>query len=242
AMLILVTENGEFPKSRSFVNAVIKKHPEIVSVVQNVYTGDAVLMTGEKDTVLYGGGYIEDELCERQFRVSAQSFYQVNAAQTERLYSAAVELAGLDGNSVFLDAYCGTGTVGIIAAQKAKRGIGVEINKSAVDDAGKNAALNLCENIKFYCGDAGEFLEKSGETFDVVFTDPPRAGCSKKFLNSLCKSGVEKIVYISCNPETLARDLRFMIKNGYSVEKIIPFDLFPQTSHIESLVRLSRKH
>lgn len=242
AMLILVTENGEFPKARSFVNAVVKKHPEIVSVVQNVYTGDAVLMTGEKNTVLYGGGYIEDELCKRQFRVSPQSFYQVNAAQTERLYSAAVELAELDNDSAFLDAYCGTGTVGIIAAQKAKRGVGVEINKSAVDDAEKNAALNLCENIKFYCGDAGEFLEKSGETFDVVFTDPPRAGCSKKFLNSLCKSGVEKIVYISCNPETLARDLRFMIKNGYSVEKIIPFDMFPQTSHVESIVRLSKKH
>ena len=242
AMLILVTADGEFPKARSFINAVVKKHPEIVSVVQNVYTGDAVLMTGEKDTVLYGGGYVEDELCERRFRVSAQSFYQVNAAQTEWLYSAAVELAELDTSTVFLDAYCGTGTVGIIAAKKAGRGVGVEINKSAVDDAVKNAALNLCENIKFYCGDAGEFLEKSGEKFDVVFTDPPRAGCSKKFLNSLCKSGVKKIVYISCNPETLARDLRLMIKNGYSVDKLIPYDLFPQTSHIESLVRLSRRH
>ena len=136
----------------------------------------------------------------------------------------------------------GTGTVGIIAAKKAGRGVGVEINKSAVDDAVKNAAQNLCENIKFYCGDAGEFLEKSGEKFDVVFTDPPRAGCSKKFLNSLCKSGVKKIVYISCNPETLARDLRLMIKNGYSVDKLIPYDLFPQTSHVESLVRLSRRH
>ena len=240
AMLILVTADGEFPKARSFVNAVVKKHPEIVSVVQNVYTGDAVLMTGEKDTVLYGGGYVEDELCERRFRVSAQSFYQVNAAQTERLYSSAVELAELDTSTTFLDAYCGTGTVGIIAAKKAKRGIGVEINKSAVNDAEKNAALNLCENIKFYCGDAGEFLEKSGETFGVVFTDPPRAGCSKKFLNSLCNSGVKKVVYISCNPETLARDLRFLIKNGYSVDKLIPFDMFPQTSHIETVALLVR--
>ncbi len=242
-MLTLVTADGDFPKERSFVNAILKKHSEITTVVRSIYEGDAVIMNGEKEIAVFGDGYIEDELCGKKFRISSRSFYQINSKQTEALYKKAVELALLDETTTFLDAYCGTGTIGIIASAKAKSGVGVEVNSSAVEDAKINAHLNGADNINFFCGDAGEFMEKEakdGRKFDVVFVDPPRAGCSIKFLKSLIKSSPGKIVYVSCNPETQARDLRFLIKNGYQVKSATPFDMFPQTGHIETVVALSR--
>lgn len=243
-MLTLVTSPGEFPKERSFVNAIVKKHSEITTVVRSIYSGDAVIMNGEEEVTLFGDGYIEDELCENRFRISSRSFYQINARQTQALYKKAVELAQLDASATFLDAYCGTGTIGIIASKKAKCGVGVEVNSDAVEDAKVNAKLNGVDNMDFVCGDAGSFMEaeaKSGRFFDVVFTDPPRAGCSMKFLKSLVKAAPKKIVYVSCNPETQARDLRYLIKNGYEVKSAIPFDMFPQTGHVENIVSLVRK-
>lgn len=242
-MVTLVTTSAEFSKERSFVNALLKKHPEITTVVRSIYEGDAVIMNGEKELVLSGSGYIEDKLCDKTFRISSSSFYQINRDQTEALYKKAVELSGLDEESVFLDAYCGTGTIGIIAAEKAEKGIGVEVNSSAVEDAKINAQINKADNMEFHCCDAGDFMEKesaSGKRFDVVFLDPPRAGCSMKFLKSLLISQPEKIVYVSCNPETLARDLRFLTKKDYKIKRAIPFDMFPQTGHIEMVVSLDK--
>ena len=243
-MVTLVTNEGEFSKERQFVNALVKKHGEITTVVRSIYTGDAVIMNGEKEETLFGNGYIEDKLCGKTFRISSRSFYQINSHQTQALYQKAVELADLDANSTFLDSYCGTGTIGIIAAEKAKSGVGVEVNSAAVEDAKINATLNGADNMDFVCGDAGAYLEKeskNGNTFDVVFTDPPRAGCSLKFLKSLCVAKPKKIVYVSCNPETQARDLRYLLKNGYEIKSATPFDMFPQTGHIECAVLLKRK-
>ena len=239
-MLVLVTAEGEFPKERSFVNALIKKHGEITCVVRSIYTGDAVIMTGEKEKNLFGGGYITDEILGKKFRVSAHSFYQINSRQTHRLYAEAVKLAQLKESDRFLDAFCGTGTIGIIAAQSGGTGTGVEINSSAVEDAKINAELNGVENIGFVCGDAGTVMESSAEKYDAVFLDPPRAGCSRKFLSSLVKASPERIVYISCNPETQVRDIRFLIKNGYKIKKAVPFDMFPHTGHIECAAMMSR--
>lgn len=243
-MVTLVTSSGEFTKERQFVNALIKKHSEITTVVRSVYTGDAVIMNGEEEITIFGDGYIEDRLCGNVFRISSRSFYQINPLQTQALYSKAIELAELQENSTFLDAYCGTGTIGIIASGRAKKGVGVEVNSAAVEDAKINAQLNGADNMEFVCGDAGAYLEresKKGKTFDVVFTDPPRAGCSLKFLKSLCVAKPKKIVYVSCNPETQARDLRFLLKNGYKIKSATPFDMFPQTGHTEIIVQLFRR-
>ena len=239
-MLVLVTADGEFPKERSFINALLKKHKEITCIVQSIYTGDAVIMTGEKEKILFGSGYITDEILGRKFRISAHSFYQINSLQTRQLYRKAVSLARLEGGEKFLDAYCGTGTIGIIAAQSGGIGTGVEINPTAVEDAKINAQLNNAENMNFLCGDAGEFIKNSKEKYDAVFLDPPRAGCSRKFLDSLVKGAPERIVYISCNPETQVRDIRFLMKNGYKIKKAVPFDMFPQTGHIEMVVLMSK--
>jgi 23S rRNA (uracil1939-C5)-methyltransferase len=164
--------------------------------------------------------------------------------QTENLYGNAIEFAGLTGKERIFDAYCGTGTIGIIAAKGAKEAIGVEINKSAVDDAIINAKQNGIDNISFACADAGDYLNtaaKNGEKFDVILMDPPRAGATVKFLKSAVKASPNKIVYISCNPKTLARDLDFLTKNGYTVKEIQPVDMFPMTKHIETVVQLVRK-
>ncbi len=241
-MVVLVTTFAEFPKERSFVNALVKKHSEIVCVVQNYYSGEAVLMTGEDEKILYGSGKITGEISGRKFSISANSFYQINSVQTVNLYSKAIEFAQIKASDTFLDAYCGTGTIGIMAAENGGMGTGVEINNSAVKDAVKNAELNSVDNIKFICADAGDELEKDINKYDAVFIDPPRAGCSKRFLKSVAKSKPQRIVYISCNPETQVRDVRFLIKNGYQVKTLVPFDMFPQTNHVESVVLLSKVH
>lgn len=240
-MIVLVTAEGEFPKERSFVNALIKKHSEITCIVRSIYTGDAVVMTGEKEEILFGDGYITDEILGRKFRVSAHSFYQINPLQTVQLYSEAISMAALKEGESFLDAYCGTGTIGIIAAKSGGVGTGVEINPSAVEDAKKNAEINGVENISFFCGDAGAVIEKSEEKYDAVFIDPPRAGCSRKFLSSVIKGKPERIVYVSCNPETQVRDIRILMKNGYKIKKAVPFDMFPQTGHIEMVTLMSKR-
>lgn len=242
-MLVLVTREGELPKERSFINALIKKHPEITTVVQNIYCGDTAIMLGTKEKILFGNGYIEEELCSKKFRISPRSFFQINTLQAQNLYSKAKEFASLNENSVFLDAYCGTGTIGIVASQSGAHGFGVEINSAAVEDAKINAEVNGEKNIEFICGDAGDFAEnyaKNGGHFDAVFVDPPRRGCSEKFLQSLVLTQPSKIVYVSCNVKTLARDARFLKKNGYKIKKALLFDMFPHTNHVETVVLMSR--
>jgi 23S rRNA (uracil1939-C5)-methyltransferase len=198
---------------------------------------------GENSRVLYGNGYIEEDLCGCRFRISPKAFYQINPIQTEVLYTKALQFADLNGKEKVLDAYCGTGTIGIIASQKAGKVVGVELNPDAVKDAKVNAELNNVKNIEFFEDDAGRFMVKAarnGETYDVVIMDPPRAGASLEFLRCLVELAPEKIVYVSCNPETLARDLSFLTRKGYRVRKIQPVDMFPHTEHVETVALLVR--
>ncbi len=243
-MVVLVGASGYFPMKKKFTAALLEKHPEITTVVLNINPKDTNLVLGDREEVLYGNGYIEDTLCGRIFRISPKSFYQINPVQTEKLYGKAMELAELDENTKVLDAYCGIGTIGLVAAKTAGNVIGVELNPDAVKDAIANAKRNNEKNARFYCADAGDFMEAlaaEGEKFDVVFMDPPRSGSSRKFIDSLAIADPQKVVYISCNPETLARDLQYLIKKGYKVQKICPVDMFPHTNHIETVVQLSQR-
>ena len=243
-MVVLVAGSEIFPKKQSFVNALLERHPDITTIVFNTNKKFTSLVLGDKEEVLYGSGKITEELCSFKFRISPKAFYQINPVQTEALYGKALEFADLKGTELVIDAYCGTGTIGIIASEKAGRDIGVELNRDAVYDARENAKLNNIKNIAFYCADAGEFMvemAEAGEKAEVVIMDPPRAGSDKKFLSSMLKLSPEKIVYISCNPETQRRDLFFLSKNGYKVKRIQPVDMFPFTEHVETVVLMVKK-
>ena len=243
-MVVLVTGIMEFPKQEQFINALLSRHPEITTIVQNVNNKRTSLLLGEESRVLFGDGYIEEDLCGFRFRISPKAFYQINPTQTEILYNKALQFAQLTGKETVLDAYCGTGTIGIIASPRAGRVVGVEVNADAVKDAKVNAQLNGVENVEFYEDDAGKFMVKEaqrGAQYDVVIMDPPRAGASQEFLKCLVTLAPKKVVYISCNPETQARDVAFLIKNGYRVKKIQPVDMFPHTEHVECIVSLVRK-
>ena len=242
-MVVLVTGTVVFPGKNAFIKELLRLHPEITTIVQNINNSDTSMVLGETEKVLYGKGSIRDTLCGCVFEISPKSFYQINPVQTEKLYNRAMELAELTGNETVIDAYCGIGTIGIVAAKNAKQVIGVELNRDAVRDAIANAKLNSVKNIRFHCADAGEFMVNmaaGGEKADVVFMDPPRAGSDKAFLSSVVTLSPKKIVYISCNPETQARDIAFLTRNGYKVKKITPVDMFPHTSHVETVVLLSK--
>lgn len=244
-MLVLVTGTPVFPSKNNFVKAIISKFPQITTIVQNINGGNTNLVLGNNQKILYGSGYIEDILCGCKFRISPKSFYQINPVQTQVLYNTAMDYAQIKGNELLLDTYSGIGTIGIVAAKRgAGRVIGIELNGDAVRDAIVNAKTNNLNNIRFYKGDAGEFMyevSQEAEKPDVVFMDPPRVGSSEKFLNSLIKMSPKRVVYISCNPETLARDLDYLVNNSdYIVQKIQPVDMFPHTSHVETVCLLSR--
>ena len=243
-MVVLVIGSPIFPSKNNFVKALRKKYPQITTVVLNVNDKKTSMVLGERDIVIYGKGYIRDTLCGCTFRISPQSFYQVNPVQTEILYKTAIEYAGLGRKETVIDAYCGIGTIGLVAAKRAKNIIGVELNPDAVRDARINAKENKITNARFYQGDAGEFMEnmaENGEHADVVFMDPPRTGSDKKFMSSVIKLNPSRIVYISCGPETLARDLEYLTKHGYDVRKIQPVDMFSFTDHCENICLLTKK-
>lgn len=242
-MVVLVAGSPIFPAKKRFVGALIKKHPEITTIIFNLNDRRTSLVLGEREEILYGKGYIEEQLCGCTFRISAKSFYQINPIQTEILYRKAIEMAQLSGKETVIDAYCGTGTIGILAAKEAKQVLGIELNRDAVRDAISNARANRCENIYFRCADAGEFMRRmaaEGKSTDVVFMDPPRAGSDEAFLSSLAALSPKRVVYISCNPETQQRDLLYLEKHGYRVSRIQPVDMFPHTSHVETVVQLQR--
>lgn len=242
-MVVLVTGTSVFPSKNNFVKELLKLHPEITTIVQNINNKFTSMVLGEKETILYGKGYIEDVLCGCTFRISPKSFYQINPVQTEILYGKAIEFAKLQGKEKVIDAYCGIGTIGIVASKNAGEVIGCELNPDAIKDAKINAKINEIGNIKFVCADAGEFMlsmKEQNEKCDVLFMDPPRAGSDKKFLSCAVALSPEKIVYISCNPETQQRDLYYLAKNGYKVKKIQPVDMFPYTSHVETVVLLQK--
>lgn len=242
-MVVLVLGSPILPSKNNFVKALRKLHPEITTVVVNINDKQTSMVLGEKETVIYGKGYIEDTLCGCTFRISPKSFYQVNPVQTEILYNKAITYAGLTGKEKVIDAYCGTGTIGLIAASQAKEVIGVELNRDAVKDAVINAKRNNIKNEQFYNADAGKFmveLSEQNEKVDVVFMDPPRSGSDEAFLSSVVKLAPKKVVYVSCNPETLARDLKYLTRHGYQAVECQPCDMFPFTKHVETVVLLSK--
>ena len=253
-MVVLVLGSPVLPSKNHFVKALRELHPEISTVIVNVNDKRTSMVLGDKESVIYGKGYIEDTLCGCTFRISPKSFYQVNPVQTEILYGKAIAYAALTGNETVVDAYCGTGTIGIIAAKSAKKVIGVELNRDAVRDAVKNAKCNNVKNIDFYNADAGQFMvemaeyradakagEKNGaDEVDVIFMDPPRAGSDEAFLSSVVTLAPKRVVYVSCNPETLARDLLYLTKHGYRAQECQPVDMFPWTKHVEAVVLLSK--
>ena len=243
-MVVLVATSLEFPGKKAFVQELIQRHPEITTVVLNCNQRETSMVLGTKEITLYGEGYMEDELCGKRFRISPQSFYQVNAKQCELLYRTAIDAAHLTGAETLLDAYCGTGTIGLCASDGCKQLIGVELNADAIRDAKENARRNGVENARFLCDDAGRFMQKlakEGNAPDVVMMDPPRAGSDQKFLQSLLTLKPKRVVYVSCNPETLARDLRVLVDGGYRAEWATPVDMFPGTEHVETVVLLSHK-
>lgn len=243
-LVVLVTASPVFPSKNNFVKALRKLHPEITTIVQNVNGRGTSMVLGNQEKTLYGKGYIEDILCGYTFRISPKSFYQVNPVQTEILYKKAIELAGLTGKELVLDAYCGIGTIGLIASRRAGQVIGVELNRDAVRDAVANAKRNQVKNVRFYCADAGKFMvdmAAEGVKADAVFMDPPRSGSDVTFLDCLAKMAPKKVVYISCEPESLARDLKYLKKKGYQAEGAWPVDMFGWTGCVETVVMLSRK-
>lgn len=242
-MVVLITNVLSFNNRKDLVKDLVKLHPNIKTIIQNINTRDTNVILGEKESVLYGNGYIEDILLGVKFKISSKSFYQVNPIQTATLYSKAIELANLSKNDRILDTYCGIGTIGLIASKKVNEVIGVEIVADAIKDAKNNASINNITNAHFVLDDASKFMvdfAKTGEKIDVVFVDPPRKGCDEKFLNSLMKLSPDKIVYISCNPSTLAKDLG-ILKEKYDIKVIQPVDMFPHTYHIETIALLLLK-
>lgn len=244
-MVTIVTVSPVFPSKNNFVKALRDIHPEITTVVLNHNDRRTSMVLGDKEQVLYGKGYIEDTLCEKVFRISSRSFYQVNSVQTEILYKTAIDWAGLTGKETVIDAYCGIGTIGLIASDKVKKVIAVESNKDAVKDAIVNKKLNNVSNIEFYTQDASPFMTKLATQdvkVDVLFMDPPRSGSTEEFMDAVKVLKPGKVVYISCNPETLARDLEYLTKGGmYKVKRMQGVDLFPWTNHCEMICLLTSK-
>lgn len=242
-MVVLVTSKVEFQSKNDFLNELIKRHPNITTIVQNINGYGTNMILSDRNKTLMGKGYIEDVLCGCRFRIGPNSFYQINHAQTEKLYKAAISMANLNKNDVLVDAYCGIGTIGLVAASKVKNCIGVELNSAAIEDAKINAKLNNISNIRFVNADAGDFLvEYSKEKkASVVIMDPPRSGSTKEFLNALNTIRPERIVYISCNPATQVRDVDVLLKSGYKITECRAFDMFPHTGHVETVVLLGNQ-
>lgn len=243
-MVVLVMASPVFPSKNNFIRVLRQKHPEITTIVQNINDQDTSMVLGDREKVLYGKGYITDTLCKKTFRISSRSFYQINPVQTEKLYQKAIHLASLTGKERIVDAYCGIGTIGLIASDRVKQVIGIELNEDAIRDAMKNAKANGVTNVEFYCDDAGDFMREmaaGGEKVDVVFMDPPRSGSDEVFLASVVQLAPKRVVYISCNPETMARDLSYLTEHGYRAITAWPFDMFPHTQHCETVVLLSQR-
>lgn len=243
-MIVLVTNQLVLPHAKEIVAEIKEAIPELVSIVQNINREKTNVILGKKAMVLYGQDFYEDELLGHRFKISHRSFYQVNAIQTEKLYQTAVDYAELTGEETVLDAYSGIGTMTLALAEEAKKVYGVEIVPEAITDARMNAKENEIENVEFAVGDAGKWLLKKAKTgleMDRIVVDPPRKGLSKEFIQSVLKIMPERFVYVSCNPNTMARDIALLEEGGYELKKVQPVDMFPQTYHIENVALLTRK-
>lgn len=239
-MVVLVTASNVFPGSNNFVKALIKEHPEVTTVVQNINRRDTNVILGEQEKVLFGRGHIVDEILGLKFHISSQSFFQVNPIQTEKLYKTAINLANLTENDELLDAYAGVCTIGLICAKHVKKVTSVEVVHSAVLNGRNNAKNNNVQNIEIIEADCTEYITKNKPHFDVVIMDPPRKGSTPEFLNAVMDISPSRIVYVSCDPSTLARDLA-MLSKKYEIASIQPVDMFPRSFHIESVCLLKRR-
>lgn len=246
-MVVLVTVQPVLPGAKNFVRALLaeaeKRHVPVTTVVQNYNPRRTSVVLGEEEKVLYGKGFILDTLCGKTYALSPRSFYQINHDQTEVLYGLAVEAARLTGKEVVLDAYCGIGTIGLTASGRAKQVVGVELNRDAVRDAIGNARHNDVKNARFFAADATQWITEAaaaGQRADVIFMDPPREGSTPQFIESVARMAPKRVVYVSCNPETMARDLALLTAKGYRAEGFTPVDLFPQTAHCETICLLSK--
>lgn len=246
-MVVLVTAQPVLPGAKNFVRALLaeaeKRHVPVTTVVQNYNPRRTSVVLGEEEKVLYGKGFILDTLCGKTYALSPRSFYQINHDQTEVLYGLAVEAARLTGKEVVLDAYCGIGTIGLTASGRAKQVVGVELNRDAVRDAIGNARHNDVKNARFFAADATQWITEAaaaGQRADVIFMDPPREGSTPQFIESVARMAPKRVVYVSCNPETMARDLALLTAKGYRAEGFTPVDLFPQTAHCETVCLLSK--
>ena len=242
-MVCLVCTSGKLPEPQRLVELLRGGVPGLASVVVNLQKEATNVILGEEGYTLWGKDFITDRLCGLTFRLSPRSFYQVNRSQAERLYALAAEAAGLTGRETVLDLYCGTGTIGLSMASKAGRIIGVELIAAAVEDARRNAEDNGIDNARFICGDAAEAavqLEREGIRPDVAVIDPPRKGCSAALIDTLVRMNPSRLVYVSCDPATLARDLKALTGKGYAVERVTPVDMFPRTPHVECVALLTK--
>lgn len=244
-IMIVISANAEkLPQEEELVRELVKISPNIKSIILNINKARTNLVLGRENRTLFGEGRICDELLGVRYEISPHSFFQINHAQTERLYSRALEYAEISETDTVMDIYCGIGTISLSAAALAKKVIGVEIVPQAIEDAKKNARENRISNAEFYCADAAELvpeLIKNGERPSVVILDPPRKGSDENTLGAIVSAEPKRIVYVSCNPATLARDLRFLGDNGYKAEKIAGVDMFPNTVHVETVVLLSQQ-
>jgi 23S rRNA (uracil1939-C5)-methyltransferase len=242
-MVCLVINGREIPKANELVKRLAEIE-NIKSIVLNINTAGNNVILGEECKTVYGSDYIYDELCSVKIRLSPLSFYQINHAQAEKLYKRAAEYAQLDGTQTVLDMYCGAGTIGLSMAKSAKKIIGVEIVEPAVRDAKINAELNGITNAQFYCADASQaaqMLKEEGIKPDVIVLDPPRKGCSAELVKTVSEMQPDRVVYVSCDPATLARDCKRFAELGYKVEKLTAVDLFPRTVHCEAVCLLIKK-
>jgi 23S rRNA (uracil1939-C5)-methyltransferase len=242
-LVTFIVTDKIFPSKNGFIKDLVLAHPEITTITMNINPKDTTFVIGEKEHVLFGEGFIEDELCDLRFKISSKSFYQINPIQTEKLYKKAIEFADLKGNETVLDAYCGIGTISLVAAKGAKEVLGIELNKDSVENAITNARMNKIKNVRFINEDATRVMvdiAKHKEKVDVVFMDPPRSGADERFIKAVTTLKPNKVVYISCNPVTLARDLEAFVKDGYTVEKAVAVDMFAQTYHVEAIILMTR--
>jgi len=238
-MVVIVINGEDLPHKRELVDMLVENVPGVKSVFLNVNTQNTNVILGRKNIKIFGQDTISDYIGKYRFNISPLSFYQVNPVQTEVLYNKALEYAGLTGEETVFDLYCGIGTISLFLSEKAKKVYGVEVVEEAIIDARKNAELNGVENVEFIAGESEKVvpeLYKQGVRADVVVVDPPRKGCDKTLLETLVSMEPKRIVYVSCNPSTLARDLNYLDENGYKAVEAQPVDMFPFTPHVECVV------
>ena len=243
-MVIIVTKTKKLPYAQDLVQAIKKHHPHVTSIMHNINPERTNVILGKETNHLWGASYIHDKIGDLTFAISAKSFYQVNPEQTEKLYDITLQYANIGANDIVIDAYCGIGTISLFLAQKAKKVYGVEVVPEAVNDAKKNARLNGQENVEFVVGTAEKVMPwwtAQGLKPDVIVVDPPRKGCDEALLQAMINMQPKRIVYVSCNPSTLARDLRILEDGGFKSEEVQPVDMFPQTYHVETITLLQRK-